>query len=153
MTTTDDTETTTIEPEPAIEPTEETADAPELDETEADEPGDDRLKKARREAANYRERLRTAEAGIADANERITNLRWQLVAPHLNGMKPDALRAAGVDLDTLLDGDTPNTTAIRAAAKEAREQFGLPSGMFQPIDVGLVEGGASHTTGWHSLLQ
>ena len=118
----DDAETTTTEsPEPDT-----TADS---EPTKADEPpADDATKKARREAAGYRERLRATEAERDTAKELVSNLRRQIIDGHSDqlGLKPAALWAAGFTIDDLTTEDgLIDAEKIAAAVNDARDILGI----------------------------
>lgn len=112
---------------------------------------DPALVKARREAANYRTKLRAAET-------KATALRDQLVTLTLGegNVTLTALQAAGVNLDDLIGDDgTLDTDRVREAADTAREALGIPAGRFN----GTADQGAANRTAtptgptWGALLK
>lgn len=140
----------------SVDPTDETP-APDVVEPAEDAPAPDHVEddpavvKARKEAANYRTRLRAAEATN-------TALRDQLIKIHLGagGVTPAALEAAKIDLNTLVGEDgTISAEAVAQAAKTARETLGIPNNRFQgTADQGAGKRAAPVTKNptWGNLL-
>ncbi|TQO20327.1 hypothetical protein FB472_1958 [Rhodoglobus vestalii] len=84
--------------------------------------------KARKEAAKYRERLRTVESERDTGNATVESLRRQIIDGHItsDGMKPSAVWATGHTVADLLNDDgTVNTEAVNDAIKETRETLGI----------------------------
>lgn len=119
---------TTETPEQVEQLDTDTAPEQQPDEQNIDEqPDDSRLKKARREAADYRTRLR-------DTETRLTNYRNHIIDHALGAgnITRDALEAAGTDLDTLISDDgTINTDTLNTAITTTRTKFGIPNNRFQ----------------------
>lgn len=117
--------TSPAEAEPVTDPIVESVDP--ADETPAPDPVEDdpAVVKARKEAANYRTRLRAAEATN-------TALRDQLIALHLgDDVTPAALTAAGIDLADLVTDTGITKESVQAAAAEARKILGIRPNRFQ----------------------
>lgn len=112
--------------------TEEPQDAPEQDtqttDTQEATPDAEQPDKAAesREAAKYRTRLRDTEAERDTLQEQLTAARKQIVESMSGLHRPDALWAAGVDLDTLIDDEGRiNPMAVREAVTVASDTLGL----------------------------
>lgn len=101
-----------------------TTDPPEVEE-QPTEPTDE--SKAGREAARYRTQLREAEGQRDTALASLKAARQQLVEGSKTGLqKPDALWAAGVDVDTLFDDDgRMDPEKVKATVAEQIERLGL----------------------------
>ena len=111
----------TTEEEPSVTTT------PEPTETEHDT-ANPQAAKARKEAANYRERLRSTEAERDTAHGQIEALQRQLVDGQITatGLKPEAFWAAGVTLADLTAADgSIDPEAVTEAANTARDKLGI----------------------------
>ena len=114
----------------SVDPADETP-APDVAQPADDAPAPDHVEddpavvKARKDAANYRTRLRAAEATN-------TVLRDQLIALHLgDDVTPAALTAAGINLADLVTGEGITKESVQAAAAEARKILGIRPNRFQ----------------------
>lgn len=108
----------------------EESDDPTVDDagTEDEAPDDSGVKKARKEAAGYRERLRKTETERDSATDLVSSLRKQIIDGQVTGMgmKPAALWAAGFSVGDLLNNEgLIDSTRVASAAAEARETLGL----------------------------
>lgn len=132
--TTPDTEATSEEEEQTAEVETKVSDEQDSEAVEA-EAGDDQetpddsvIKKARKEAAGYRERLRKTETERDTATGLVSSLRKQIIDGQVAemGMKPAALWATGFSVGDLLnDEGLIDSTRVASAAAEAREILGL----------------------------
>lgn len=132
------------------------SDDPTVDDADADDetPDDSGVKKARKEAAGYRERLRKTETQRDTATELVNSLRKQIIDGQVTElrMKPAALWAAGFSVDDLLNEDgLVDTDRVSNAAKDARAILGIAS------FGGTVDGGKrgtppAKTAEWNDLL-
>ena len=85
--------------------------------------------KARKEAANYRERLRSTEGERDTARTQVETLQRQIIDGQVEalGIKPAALWASGADLaDLLSDDGSVDSDLVTEAATAARDTLGLP---------------------------
>ena len=96
------------------------------DETTTTDPA---VGKARKEAANYRERLRSTEGERDIANATIDTLRRQIIDGQAEalGIKPAAFWASGANLANLLSDDgSVDSDLVTEAVTAARDTLGLP---------------------------
>lgn len=146
--------------EPLDLPTPEATDTDATDDADTtDEAADPALRKARKDAAGYRERLRTAETDRDTARQHADKLRARILEHELNGsgVKLAALEAAGFNLAEAVsaDGDI-DRAMLDAAIQQARDKFGIPKpSRFQ----GSADSGprgatapVAPTAGWGDLL-
>lgn len=122
-----DTDTTTDTTEPVADTN--ATPTPEADTTETGhEAANSQTTKARKEAANYRERLRSTEAERDTAHGQIEALQRQIVDGQITatGLKPEAFWAAGVTLaDLTADDGSIDPDLVTEAANTAREKLGI----------------------------
>lgn len=112
------------------EPVEQTDDQqpdPPIDEAQGNDEAQENDKASEsREAAKYRTRLRDTEAERDTLQEQLTAARKQIVESMSGLHRPEALWAAGVDLDALIDDEGRiNPTAVREAVAAASDTLGL----------------------------
>ena len=123
-----DTDTTTDTTEPVADTN--ATPTPEADTTETGhEAANSQTTKARKEAANYRERLRSTEAERDLANGQVVALQRQIIDGQAEalGIKPAALWASGTTLaDLLSDDGSVDPDLVTEAATAARDTLGLP---------------------------
>lgn len=108
---------------------------PDAEGTEVDDPPtgdveDGPLRKARRDAAGYRDRLRAAEQERDTASQAVERLQIQLIERELQGtgVKAEALWAAGFKPASLVGGDRGIAPELVAAAVETtRAKLGIPT--------------------------
>ena len=112
-------------PDPVVTPDAGIPPAPETPDTEATDPA---VGKARKEAASYRERLRSTEGERDTANATIDTLRHQMIDGQVEslGIKPAAFWASGANLADLLtvDGGV-DSNLVTEVATAARAMLGL----------------------------
>ena len=161
MTTTPSTEITTPEvptppdtsPDPGVTPDAGATPAAETPDTEATDPA---VGKARKEAASYRERLRSTEGERDTANATIETLRRQIIDGQVEsaGIKPAAFWASGANLADLLtvDGGV-DSDLVTEVATAARAMLGLAERRTPTADTSI---GAHTSTAsqhdWSTLL-
>lgn len=156
--TTDSADTSTVEPQPAVTPENESVDTetPETPEASAeagtdvdvdqDDVEDQDAGRGNKEAARYRRRLRAAEAERDQLAERVTALQRAEVDRLAAGadLRPAALWASGAELADLLTADgTVSAARVSAAIATAREQLGIPN----PPSRGNVVKGEGRSSG------
>ena len=115
--------------------TETTEEQPDTETTDAEATGDETtttdpaVGKARKEAANYRERLRSTEGERDTARTQVEALQRQIIDGQVEalGIKPAAFWAAGTTLaDLLSDDGSVDSDLVTEAATAARDTLGLP---------------------------
>lgn len=112
------------------EPVEQTDDQqsdPPVDEAQGNDEAQENDKASEsREAAKYRTRLRDTEAERDTLQGQLTEARRQIVESMSGLHRPEALWAAGTDLDTLIDDQGRiDPTAVREAVAAASDSLGL----------------------------
>ena len=111
--------------------------------------------KARKEAANYRERLRSTEGERDTANATIDTLRRQIIDGQAEalGIKPAAFWASGANLaDLLSDDGGVDSDLVTAAATAARDTLGLAERSTPMADTSIGASAAAPRNDWSSLL-
>lgn len=96
----------------------------------AEDQDDDAGDGSGREAAKYRRRLRDAEAARDQLAEQVESLQRSEVErlATVDGLRPAALWASGVELADLLGDDgTVNAAKVSAAIEASRKQLGIPA--------------------------
>lgn len=99
--------------------------------TNSDPPAEDDAGKASKEAAKYRHQLRATEAERDGLAARLASVQRSQVDAQVTGagVKPEALWAAGVELEDLLTDDgTVDPAKVSDAIAGARETFGIETG-------------------------
>lgn len=133
----------------------------EIDDTEI-EGGDDEetpvVQRARKEAAQYRTKLRAAEVERDEARALIDKAQRQIVDIYMNdtgGITSSAIWAAGYTPADLHDDDGQiDTTKLDAAIHAARQEFGLTSKKRIPAirADGASSGRAQAKASWGDLI-
>lgn len=143
------------EPDPAVVVTPDAGIPPDTDTPEA-EATDPAVGKARKEAASYRERLRSTEGERDTANATIDTLRHQIIDGQVEslGIKPAAFWASGANLADLLtvDGGV-DSDLVTEVATAARAMLGLAERRTPMADTSI--GARSTSTAshdWSTLL-